>query len=251
MLKLKRASREGMISVIMRDKEYLFTRPFALALTIAVSIHLTLILLFHVAPFKIGSNNTVFTPTNVEADAASTESVVADFKPTVQTIRGLPAAPSSSPTLSLHPKFLTIRPVEYTKAESSTDQAFTQIEQKIYQPEFHPLIHSPQKPLEILVSGILGERELLSDGMDATNGKSIPKFFTPKTDSKRVIYSVMVEGRTGKVFWFEPAQLTGDVAIDKYAENVLRDMKFAIDTKAIAVSGTIELQFNPETGANK
>lgn len=245
MLKLKRASREGIISVIMRDKEYLFTRPFAIALTIAVAIHLTLLILFHVGPFKIGSNETVFTPTRVEADAATIESVVAEAKPAVHTLRGLPTVPNSIPILPHDPKFLMVRPVEYTKAESATNQAFSLIEQQIYQPEFDPLLRSQQKPLEIIISGVLGEHKLLG-GLINQENQPLPKVSNPKTDSQRVIYSVMVQGQTGRIFWFEPAQLSYDTVVDKYTENIMRQMKFATDPKTIAINGTIEFHFNPE-----
>ena len=60
----------------------------------------------------------------------------------------------------------------------------------------------------------------------------------------RVIYTVMVEGRTGKIFWFEP-KLAANALVAKFAEALLLDMKFAVDPKLIAVSGEIELHFNP------
>jgi hypothetical protein len=171
--------------------------------------------------------------------------VVAEAKPAVHTLRGLPVVPNSIPILPPYPKFLTVRPTEYTKAESSTDQAFSHIEQQIYQPEFYPLLPSQQKPLEIIISGILGEHKLLG-GLNGFESKPFPKFSNPKTDNQRVVYSVMVEGQTGRIFWFEPAQLTYDTAVDKYTENVMRQMKFETDPKTIAINGTIEFHFNPE-----
>ena len=170
MLKLERTSREGMISVIVRDKESLFTQPVAFAFGIAFAIHLSLILLFHIAPFNIGMSGIIFPPVRVEADASLKESVVADVESNTPTIRGLPTAPSSGPIPSQHPKFLTVRPIEYSKAENSTANAFTHIEEGIYQPEFHPLARLSKKPLEIVISGTLAEQILLSDGTHQLKG---------------------------------------------------------------------------------
>lgn len=240
MLKLERASREGMISVIVRDKENLFTQPFTLAFCIAIAIHLSLILLFHVAPFKIGMNDTIFPPTRVEADALTKESAIAEIEPAIQTIRGLPSPPPSRPQTLHEPKFLTVRPMEYRKAESTTATAFNKIENVIYQPEFTPLVAKHQKPLEILISGILAEQKLLSNGI---NDKAIPS-----SNELRITYSVMVEGRTGKIFWFESKQHQQHFsAIDKFAESLLNDMKFAANPEMIAMSGEIELHFNSGT----
>jgi len=57
---------------------------------------------------------------------------------------------------------------------------------------------------------------------------------------------VLIEGKTGKIFWFEPKQLSHDASIDKFAEAVLQNMKFGIDPKMIAMDGEIEMHFNPE-----
>lgn len=241
MLKLQRNSREGTISVIIRDKEYLLTRPFLLALAIAIGIHLGLILLFHIAPFNIDFNERVLTPTQVQADNTGESIIIAELAPTAPSIRGLPPVPSSYPSLSQPPKFLAYRPIAHRKIDNQANVAFTKIEQKIYVPEFIPTLHRAlQSPFQIAVSGILGDYTLITDGME---NQIIPK---SKTGSTRIIYSVLVEGRTGKIFWFEPSQHAHEAAIDKFAEKILRKMKFASDPKAIAISGSIEMQFNEE-----
>jgi hypothetical protein len=236
MLKLEKRSREGLINVIIRDKESLLTKPFLQALAIAVCIHLALILLFHVTPFKITSD-TVLPPTAAQAANISTESVLAELGSTLQNIHGLPPIPLSQPELMQHPTFLAVRPIVYMETHHQNEKSFTQIEQQIYQPEFIPTVyHAPQNPFQIAISGNLGEHELL-----AMETFSFPLL---KTGSKRVMYSVLVEGKTGKVFWFEPLQQALDPSIDNLAEKILRQMRFAADPKEIAISGRIEMQFN-------
>ncbi|HEV8051605.1 MAG TPA: hypothetical protein VGP47_03855 [Parachlamydiaceae bacterium] len=244
MLKLERASRNGLINVLVRDKDNLFSQPFAVALGIAIAIHLGLVILFHVVPFKIGMSENVFPPTRVQADMSSKESVIAHIAPAIQSIRGLPALPENGPVPLRHPKYIAFRPAELSKATNSAALSFTQIEKAIYQPEFNPLANRQKKPLEIIISGILAEHELVTNGLDK---KSIPANQNMKQESRRLIYSVLVEGKTGKIFWYESKQSPHDASIDKFSEGVLQDMKFAIDPTMITMGGEIEMHFNQET----
>jgi len=244
MLKLQRTSREGIISVIFRDKELLFTRPFVVAFAIALGIHLGLFLIFQVTPFKIGLSDTIFPPTRVEVDTPSKESVLAHVIPTIPKIRGLPSAPVSGPVLLEHPKFLHVRPVGYNKVSSIGANAFMHIKNEIYQPGFNPLVRLVKKPLEIVISGPLAERVLISDGIKVKSLNWLSLKNNSYGHGQRVVYSVMVEGATGKVFWYEPKQLTQEPSIDKFAETVLKDMQFAADVNAISMSGEVEMHFN-------
>jgi len=250
MLKFKRASREGMVSVIIRDKEPLFTRPFAIAFIIALMIHLSLILLFHVAPFNIGLGTATFPPTRVEAEAPSKESVLANLTPAVLTIRGLPSLPLAAPIISEQPTFLAVRPAGYSHAmDFNSKQAVFKImhvsesNQEIYQPSFNVLTPIIKKKLNIIISGILAEQMILSDGL---TGKSVPEISSIR-DSERIVYAVMAEKMTGKIFWFEPKQSSRNALINQFAETLLRDMQFIIDDQADVMSGEIEFHFNLET----
>lgn len=242
MLKLERTSREGLINVTVRDKEFLFTQSFAFAFAIALAIHLGLMILFHVTPFKIGINETVLLPTNVEADPSFNESVVAEVKPTIETISGLPFPPPSHPVVLQHPSFLNFHSIDYYTIESSTHLVFDQIEKEVYRPLFNPLAGAQKQPLEILISGHLAQQELLSTGM---NHKEIPPLPVLERDKRRLIFSVMVEGRTGRIFWIEQKQQTNNSLIDRFAKAILYDMRFAINPELV-LSGEIELHFNEE-----
>ena len=241
MLKLERTSRTGIINVIFRDKEHLFTQPFSIAFLIALGIHLGLFIIFQITPFKIGVSDTVFPPTRVQADTPSIESVVAEVIPVVPKIRGLPTTPVSGPNMLEYPKFLNVRPVEYSKATNTKADAFMKIENEIYQPTFNPLAHFAKKPLKIVISWILAEKPIISDGL---KDKEIEKL--PLQLDERFVYHVMVEGTTGNIFWYEPHQASHNASIDKFAESILKDMRFGIDSQAIALSGEIELHFNLE-----
>lgn len=242
MLKFAKASSDGIISVIVRDKEFLFTQPFAFAFIIAVALHLGLILLFHIAPIKIGLSQTNFPPVRVEADTFLKESVIAEVTPSIQTLRGLPSRPSSHPTLLQEPNFLVVRPMEYSQVEGTTTLAFRQIEKQLYEPEFNPLIFPSKPPLEMIISGVLAEHPLLSTGL---NQKNIINGSHLKRELQ-LVYSVMVEGRTGKIFWFESKQSDNHFTSNQFAEKILNDMRFALNQTTIALSGEIEFHFNVE-----
>lgn len=241
MLKLERKSRNGIINVIFRDKDHLFTQPFSIAFLIALGIHLGLFIIFQVTPFKIGVSDTVFPPTRVQAETPSKESVLAEVIPMIQTIRGLPNMPASSPFIPEYPKFLTVRPVEYNKATGTKADAFMKIENEIYQPTFNPLVHFSKQPLKIVISGILAEQPIISDGL---KDKEIEKL--PFHLDERFVYHVLVEGTTGNIFWYEPQQASHNHSIDKFIESILKDMRFRINGQEIALSGEIELHFNLE-----
>lgn len=243
MLRLERSSPEGRINVVIRDKEHLFTKPFLLALTLAIAIHLTLILLFQITPFSLGKYDRVLAPIQVQSDSLSAESALAEWISPVQTLRGLPIPPPSHPMLLQQPKFLADNPITYTKIENSNKQAFLEIEQKVYQPEFTPMVfHPPQQPFLMRVSGILGNYELIDNGMKELH---FPKFKLD-TESTRVIFSVLAEGKTGKIVWFDFEEKTQSAALDKFAEGILRRIQFAKNLKSIFIDGKIEMEFNRE-----
>lgn len=238
MLKLERAVPNGLISIIIRDKERFLTKPLAMAFIIAFTIHLSLLLLFHIAPITYGTHQTVFPPTRAEAESEARESVVADIKLTTPSIRGLPPPPSSRPHFPHTPQFLTIRPMEQIATGSPIPLDFHQLEIPIYQPSFQPLVKGIQEPFLLFISGSLSEQPFHINGL---KGKIPPDVQNPTC----IVYEVMVEGKTGKVFWFEPTQYL-NTALAKFAEEVLRDMTFDLDSTLAVVSGQVELHFNPE-----
>jgi hypothetical protein len=241
MLKLTRNSHEGKINIIVREKEFFATRSLVIAFAIALGIHLGLWLLFHIAPFTILISNHVFPPTSVEADTPTNESVIAEMSLPMQTIRGLPNPPHASPIILPQPNFLSVRPVEYTKETNVTYDAFSQIEHDIYYPSFQPLLYLSKKRLKIVVSGILGQYTALINEFE-NKDKSIPKFDI----DQRISYMVIVEGRSGKIFWFEPIESAPSKEMNKLAENILLKMRFDTNPSLLAVSGEIELHFNQE-----
>jgi len=236
MLKLEKASREG-ISIILRDKEHVFTKPLWIAFAIACTIHFALLLLFHITPISYETSQTVFPPIRAEAASEARESAVADIKPFTPTIRGLPEPHPSRPQPSNMPQFLMIRPMEQIAAGSAIPVDSHQLETSLSQPSFHPLVKQIPDPFFIAISGCLAEYPFQISGFE----ERVP----PSTQAPIcLVYAVMVEKKTGKIFWFESAQHV-NVTLTKFAEEVLREMTFSLDSTLAVVSGQVELHFNP------
>jgi hypothetical protein len=236
MLKLEKTSREG-IHIILRDKDRALTKPLWIAFSIACAIHLTLLLLFYITPFTYDAHQTVFPPIRAEAASETAESAVADIKPVTPSIRGLPNPRPSRPYPSDTPHFVMNRPLEHLTTPSSRSTNFNELETDIYEPTFQPLVKETPKPFFILVSGSLAEQTLQTDSLKE---RALPFVTVPTC----LVYNVIVEGKTGTVFWFEPVQET-NLTLTNFAEKILRELTFDLDSTLAVVSGQIELHFNP------
>lgn len=236
MLKLEKVSSDG-ISIILRNKEHFLTKPLWIAFSVAFAIHALLFLLFHIAPLAYDTSQTIFPPIRAEAESGTKEFAFADIKSPVPAIRGLPPPPTSHPYYPHTPQFLMTHPREHLTIRPSISPSFPQLEAALYEPSFQPFFKKKQKPFSLFVSGSLAELPLLTKNWKE---KIPPKTSTPTC----VIYSVMVEGKTGKIFWFEPPQQI-HVAHAQFAEEILREMRFDMDSPIAFISGQIELHFNP------
>lgn len=242
MLKLEKASRDGQISIIIRDKERFFSRPIAVAFALAILYHLLFLIIFQVAPFKLRLNQTIFPPVLVEADSIKETAIEVNVDRPKTIYSGLPPRPSSQPSLPDYPYFTAERPVEYIKENSSQINSFLRIEKEVYEPLFFPIEKSPLPPIHIVISGFLADKKLLSEGL---KGKKLPAVKSTITQTElRNTYAVLVEGRTGRIFWYEPKQQTSITAIDSFAESILHDVQFTPSDEAFVTAGEIELHFN-------
>lgn len=239
MLKLEKASREQ-ISITMRDKERLFTRPLAIAFAIALGYHLLFLILFHVVPLKLHVSQTIFPPVQVEIDGNQEVAVLANIDSQQMYSSGLPERNPVLPALPSRPSYSEERFLEYFQEQARNWNPFQQLEQSVYQPEFMPLVHDVVPPIRILISGPLSEIELVDDGID----KVFPTLRGNSQQNEwKVSYHVMVKEQTGRVFWFEPVIQTHIQAIDHFAEQVLRDLRFNPMKDAFVTAGDIELMF--------
>lgn len=246
MLKLEKASRDRQFNVIMRDKEGFFSRSLITAFIFAASFHLIFVLVFNITPFKLQLSQVIFPPIQVETGAKDIVVITQEEKKPFLT-SGLPTPPVSQPTLEVQPAFSTPQPLEYFKENHTQNNPFQRIENEIYVPVYSPNKKMPsQNPIQVVVSGLIATKELLNNGVRETP-PTLPKQ-AKKNPDLRTIFSVLVENKTGKVFWFEPLHQTQIPQLDLYAEKMLKDIQFTPETDAekttYITSGEIEIHFN-------
>jgi len=248
MLKLEKTSPDRQVSVILRDKENLFTHSFIVAFSWAAGFHLLLLILFQVTPIKLRFSETLFPPISVETDTVSNDAIVLAEMALVPLVASdLPPFTSSTPTLTEHPYYLSLHHIEYLKETPRTNNPFEQIEKEIYHPRFTPLAKGILPPISVIVSGQLAEHPLILDGLTNKTVPVVPNSSLSAGKELRVIYQVYVEGKSGDIFWYEPKQVTHIASLDRFAETVLHDMRFAEDKASFVTAGEVELHFNLET----
>lgn len=240
MLRLERSSRDKLINIFVRDKERFLSKPFMIAFSIAFGFHLFLLLIFHVSPF-IFTGDVIFPPANVVADTAlSREGTVAIIDSSSQWIKGLPQPPASSPAVGGTPAFTVTRPMAKGEDLHVDDRLFAEMEQSVYLPKFDPL--KPAKPaaFSFIISGMAAAVPIVEGS--PLNGAGLTDLIAAVNEDARTVFAVMVDGRTGKVIWYEPLERSGKTKLDKFAENVLAELTFAKNSAGLAASGEIEFQ---------
>lgn len=258
MLKLERVSHDNQISVGLRDKKQLFTRSLVTALSIAVGLHLLLLVLFNVSPIKIRWGNSSFLPVMVEADVSSPNDslVLASINHNLQPRTNLLEPKPSLPAFPASPTFLPSRQMEFISEKVHTANPFSQIEKAIYQPTFPPSRQqSVSKPIQLVISGPLATKTILKNPVDQVVlpalTSSVKQNARDKMDHLRVIYSVQVDEQTGRIFWTEQKQKTDIPQLDLLAESILKNLQFVSTPASVATSGEIELHFNVNATASE
>lgn len=237
MLKLNKSTSSRDIHISIRERERYFTRSFLIAFGIAITFHLLFITIFHVAPFILRINQTVFPPTYIEnvpfqdamtlANADQIEVISSHLPPPLQSVPQLPNSPS----------FSNFEQRKWHNKSSSEASLFYNIEQQIYTPTFSPLaITTPL--FHVKTTGVLAEKFRLKSDWEK-------KHRPPITQESYAIYEVVVEGNSGRIFWFEPKQLTHNPALNQFATTLLSELRFETDQSIPTASGNIEMHFYP------
>ncbi len=244
MLKLEKATHDRKISISVRDKEYFLTHSFLIAFGLALGFHLLFLLIFHVAPFKLMWGDTIFPPTQVEADTLVPETaLIVDVNAATKVPSGLPDAKPSLPMLSIAPTVAPQRHLEYIKEGNTLSNPFIQIERDLSYPSFSPLVKPAVPELRIVVSGPLGMQHFTQEGDSVNKLPSLVAAANP-AGKVRLIFDVLVDGRTGRICWYEPKELSHIHAVDRYGESLLHELAFAPHPETFVTTGEVELHFN-------
>lgn len=245
MLKLERVPHNTQVNVAVRDKKHLFTGTFLKALSLAAGLHLLIFVLFHVSPIKIRWNNTSFTPIMVESDLTLPNDglVIASANLNPKPRTSLLEPKPSLPILRDAPAYQAAGQMEFISEKNLLNNPFTGIEKEIYQPAFSPAQQSsPTQPLTVVIAGNLASKQLLGSGISQQIASSLPGLLKQR-ESTRAIYSVLVDGRTGRIIWIEQLQKTNHGKLERISETILENLQFAPDEKSFVTAGEIELHF--------
>lgn len=237
MLRLKKARRQE-ISVTVRDKSPWMSRTFLFALTIALGIHLSAVLVFHIHSI-LASGEVVLPPTLVETDASgvlddANVGVLAymDFEGRSQ--RHISAPVASRPKIPDMKMPTIAREMEYLNDESNPLNPFLEIEEE-WQYLKESRMPSKNPAIQIHVAGALADVPLLNEGKE---GLSV----TPMKN-ETIIFSVQLERKSGRIFWYIPKQMSSMKVINEAAEKILKNMVFQTDPLAFVAAGEVEIQF--------
>lgn len=240
MLRFEKSNRKQTLFVFVRHQEKFFSKPLVIAFGIAFSFHLLLVLTFHITPFILPGGDTVLPPVHVVADSSADGSgTVAYIDQSIQWIRGLPP-PTPTLNRAQQPVYTMHHPVTWKEGQPIDYALFAQLEKSLYEKEFNPLESNEHTPFEMLISGILASLPLQSP----VSPIIVPKHIASTIDHDiRVVFAVDVDGRTGKIIWFDPREKSGRAAVDKHAEKMLWQMNFAIDPNRVVTSGEVEFHY--------
>ena len=201
----------------------------------ALVLHLGVLLLFHVSPFKLASTFT-FPPIQVQSE---------------QSLQGISALISSEPydqEDELPPPPFYFRPPaldwisvstnpSITPSASLNPDALLRIEERTWPIWHEPLSLHLEEPLaRLAISGDLAERLLIDT--DPLLSKMQPISSLPSSYA-HVTYEVQMDERTGKLFWYERTQSSGDSAIDRLTEKILLNIRFDPSGTREFVTGTL------------
>ncbi|MBA3958185.1 MAG: hypothetical protein H0X51_07320 [Parachlamydiaceae bacterium] len=234
MLKLVR-SRNREISIRLKNKAVFFNKPFLIALSAALSLHLLALLLFHIHPFFISSDR-ILPPIMVEADLSELlmdgdQGTLAQVKKDEVPGRHALTPPKSHPEIPLMPMLLSDRhhviqqPLKQSNPFLSLEENWDFLSQK-------PI---PKKtPLNIAVSGLLAERPLTETVIQPP--PSLERDY-------RLVYHVEVENKTGCICWYAPVLAAENSVYRKWTEEALKRIRFAPSEEGFMTAGEIEFSF--------
>ena len=243
MLKLERKSRDGEVNLLINGNDSFFNRSLVVAFLLALGFHALFLLVFHVSPFKSGVIETLYPPVGVEADLPVIPDgvlAVADIGTAPLSLYGIPVPGFSQPSVPPSSQFLKTVATTYSIETDPLDNPFLSIEEDAYLPIFSVSVKKERKPINVLVSGVLAERGIIFLGVDAKNSSS--SVIKEMKEPLRLVYDVSVDGRTGKVFWFEPKEPSRLAAVNRLGNEIILGMLFA--TGGNFVDGTVELEFS-------
>lgn len=232
MLKLEKTSKSSGLVISMRERDSFFEPRLLKALAIALIFHLGALILFHATPFRFSSTFT-FPPIQVQTDSP------------IQAI-SVQAALNWEEEDHLPPPPIVFTPdldwISYSQESglipllTLDPHAFKPIEEKIWPQWEEPLALKLEEPrIQLAISGDLAQLSLISK--DPILEKMQP--MSPHEAPTYVTYQVLLDPRSGELFWHERIESSQEAAINQLTEKILLNLLFSIPESAEIVKGSL------------
>lgn len=234
MLRLVKA-RGKEIHVKLRNREKWFSPLLVRAFVIASLFHLLALALFRIHSM-FNTQEYFLPPSIVETDGGPIDDVVAYMEEPGKKRYFFAPAPSRL-TLPEMPSPQFVREVESIKAGDLSHNPFVHIETGYDFINFDPPITSP-KGIQIHVSGELARVPLLEPAHVLVD--KLSKELKPVSNSK-IVYTVQVESRTGKIFWYMPEKRTAVKEAQQFGDKIVSLIRFKPNRNAFVYTGAIEI----------
>ena len=246
MLKLERHSRLGSVDVLLRHRESLLTPRFLLALSLALFIHLTGLLLFQIKPYFVRDIARLYPPVEISIDFVKGEEgrVEAQISGDKKSFYFFDL-PTSAPTFPLLPLTVSKELLTYQDIPLKKDP-FAKLTGELVDDELFHLDKlspsaRPAHPIDIRISGSLSRLKVIDEGW---SGRDFPGIgFGKRAKNHHTVFEVKVDDRTGHIFWHELQNTLKKTALVAYADKILNRMRFEKDPRGFITEGQVEINF--------
>lgn len=228
MLKLEKIGRTQEIKIGFKKKSNFFNKNLLQALAIAVVMHFSCFLIFHIGPFKIMQTQ-ILPPAEVETDIFEEASTIAKIE-TENIVSRFSFAPKiKGPEF---PKMVDLNLTDFAALSEECnflDNPFLNLENDI-QMKLYFSKEKKDQDLKVVLSGDLANRKY---EVDLSPLQSLKKVYAT--------YSIKVENKTGRIFWIDP-NVDLDEKLNEKIKNILKEIRFETSDHGFLTSGGIEFR---------
>lgn len=233
MLKLEKTSNFSGLTIRMREQERFFEPRVLKALAIAIILHMGTLLLFDVTPFYLSSTFT-FSPIQVQSE------------PPPQGVSALVSSYMEEDELSHLP--LPIIPaldwIFFSQESILTPSlafdiyALQSLEDRLWPKWEEPLSIKLEEPgIQLVISGDLAQIPLLT--IDPLLNQMQPISFHEASAYATATYQVLLDEKTGELFWYERTESSTIPTIDQLTESILLNLRFVSAEMKAPVEGAL------------
>ncbi len=230
MLKLEKKSNLLGMTIRMREQERFFEARLLKALAIALFLHISALLFFHVTPFYLPSTFT-FPPIQVQSDQPSQGSAA--------LVSSYAEEEELFPPLSLIPilDWISFSQQSTLNPSLSLDlHALQSLEERLWPKWQESLSLKLEEPrIQLTISGDLAELPLVTSDPLLNQMQTISLQPSPAY----VTYHAQLDEKTGELFWYERTQSSAEPAIDYLTEKILLNLRFDSPASKEIVKGTL------------